>query len=280
VKNWRFALSRRWLGYLALVVAFAIACTLLSLWQIARRDEARADITRVETNWGAEPRPIEELLPELDAFDENLKWSPVTLTGRYLVDEQLLARGRPLDGNPGFEVLVPFQLDDGTVFIVDRGWVPPGSEQDAPDDVPSPPTGEVTVVARLKAGEPTLAGRSAPAGQVATINLPTIADLVGLPTYTGAYGLLDSEEPAPATRPAAVVKPAPDEGPHLSYAFQWVLFAVMAFIALGWAIRQEYRIRNADDPAERERAAERERRRAAKPRTDAEVEDELLDTTR
>lgn len=280
MKNWRFALSRRWLGYLALVVAFAIACALLSLWQIARRDEARADITRVETNWGTEPRPIEELLPELDAFDENLKWSPVTLTGRYLVDEQLLARGRPLDGNPGFEVLVPFQLDDGAVFIVDRGWVPPGSEQDAPDDVPPPPTGEVTVVARLKAGEPTLAGRSAPAGQVATINLPTIADLVGLPTYTGAYGLLDSEEPAPATRPAAVVKPAPDEGPHLSYAFQWVLFAVMAFIALGWAIRQEYRIRNADDPAERERAAERERRRAAKPRTDAEVEDELLDTTR
>lgn len=280
MKNWRFALSRRWLGYLALVVAFAIACTLLSLWQIARRDEARADITRVETNWGAEPRPIEELLPELDAFDENLKWSPVTLTGRYLVDEQLLARGRPLDGNPGFEVLVPFQLDDGTVFIVDRGWVPPGSEQDAPDDVPPPPTGEVTVVARLKAGEPTLAGRSAPAGQVATINLPTIADLVGLPTFTGAYGLLDSEEPAPATRPAAVVKPAPDEGPHLSYAFQWVLFALMAFIALGWAIRQEYRIRNADDPAERERAAERERRRAARPRTDAEVEDELLDTTR
>lgn len=280
MKNWRFALSRRWLGYLALVVAFAIACTLLSLWQIARRDEARADITRVETNWGADPRPIDELLPELDSFDENLKWSPVTLTGRYLVDEQLLARGRPLDGNPGFEVLVPFQLDDGTVFIVDRGWVPPGSKQDAPDDVPPPPTGEVTVIARLKAGEPTLAGRSAPAGQVATINLPTIADLVGLPTYTGAYGLLDSEDPAPATRPAAVVKPAPDEGPHLSYAFQWVLFALMAFIALGWAIRQEYRIRNADDPAERERAAERERRRAAKPRTDAEVEDELLDTTR
>lgn len=278
--GWGFALSRRWLGYLALVVAFAIACTLLSLWQIARRDEARADITRVDTNWEAEPRPIAELLPERDGFDPDLKWSPVTLTGRYLVDEQLLARGRPLDGNPGFEVLVPLQLDDGTVFIVDRGWVPAGNEQDTPDSVPPPPQGVVTVIARLKAGEPELAGRSAPAGQVATINLPTIADLVGKPTYTGAYGILDSEDPAPATRPAAVVKPAPDEGPHLSYAFQWVLFAVMAFIALGWAIRQEYRIRNADDPAERERAAERERKRAAKPRTDAEVEDELLDANR
>ena len=61
--GWGFALSRRWLGYLALVVVFAIACTLLSLWQIARRDEARADITRVDTNWEAEPRPITELLP-------------------------------------------------------------------------------------------------------------------------------------------------------------------------------------------------------------------------
>lgn len=218
--GWGFALSRRWLGYLALVVVFAIACTLLSLWQIARRDEARADITRVDTNWEAEPRPITELLPELDAFDPDLKWSPVSLTGRYLVDEQLLARGRPLDGNPGFEVLVPFQLDDGTVFIVDRGWIPAGNEQDTPDSVPAAPQGVVTVVARLKASEPELAGRSAPAGQVATINLPTIADLVGKPTYTGAYGILDSEDPAPATRPAAVVKPAPDEGPHLSYAFQ------------------------------------------------------------
>ena len=278
--GWGFALSRRWLGYLALVVVFAIACTLLSLWQIARRDEARADITRVDTNWEAEPRPITELLPELDAFDPDLKWSPVSLTGRYLVDEQLLARGRPLDGNPGFEVLVPFQLDDGTVFIVDRGWIPAGNEQDTPDSVPAAPQGVVTVVARLKASEPELAGRSAPAGQVATINLPTIADLVGKPTYPGAYGILAAGDPAPATRPAAVVKPAPDEGPHLSYAFQWVLFAVMAFIALGWAIRQEYRIRNADDPAERERAAERERKRAAKPRTDAEVEDELLDANR
>ncbi|MFM9878464.1 MAG: SURF1 family protein [Rhodoglobus sp.] len=280
MKGWRFALSRRWLGYLALVVAFAIACTLLSLWQIARRDEARADIVRVDMNWDADPRPLAELLTERTGFDEELTWSPVTLTGQYLTDDQLLARGRPLNGNPGFEVLVPFQLEDGTIFIVDRGWVPPGSQQDAPEDVPAPPSGEVTVVARLKAGEPTLAGRSAPPGQVATIHLPTIAALVGDSTYTGAYGLLDSEDPAPATRPAAVVKPAPDEGPHLSYAFQWVLFGIMAFIALGWAIRQEYRIRNADDPIERERAAVRERKRAAKPRTDAEIEDDLVDAHR
>jgi len=276
MKGWTFTLSRHWLGYLALVVVFAVACAGLAMWQLARRDEARAEITRVEDNWEAASRPLGEVLPELDSFNADDKWTRVTLTGHYLVDEELLARGRPLDGNPGFEQLVPFQLEDGRVFVVDRGWLPVGNEQDAPDTDPAPPEGAVTLVVRLKAGEPTVAGRSAPEGQIATINLPTIANLVGKPMYTGAYGLLDTEDPA-AARPKAVSKPVADEGPHLSYAFQWFVFGIMAFVGLGWAIRQEYRIRNADDPEERARAEVRRRKAAAKPKTDAEIEDELLD---
>lgn len=277
--GWTFALSRRWLGYLALVLVFAVACVGLSMWQLARRDEARQDIERVEQNWEAAPRPLTEVLPDLSAFDPDDKWVRVTLTGTYLAEEELLARGRPLDGNPGFEQLVPFRLADGTVFVVDRGWLAPGNEQDLPDSTPAPPEGTVTVVVRLKAGEPTIAGRSAPVGQVATINLPEIAALVGAPMYTGAYGLLDTEDPT-APRPVAVSKPVADEGPHLSYAFQWILFGLMAFVGLGWAVRQEYRIRNADDPEERKRAEARRAKAAAKPRSDAEIEDELLDAGR
>lgn len=277
MKGWRFAFTRRWLGYLALVVVFAVACVFLSMWQLARRDEARAEIERVETNWESAPRPIDDVLPALDSFDDQDKWMPVSLSGEYLSDEQLLVRGRPMDGNPGFEVLVPLRLEDGTVFIVDRGWLPAGNEQDAPDHVPAAPEGTVSVVVRLKASEPTVAGRSAPEGQVATIHLPDIAELVGEPTYTGAYGLMASEDPAPATRPAATSKPVPDEGPHLSYAFQWLVFGIMAFIALGWAVRQEFRARNQDDPAERERAEQRRRKAAARAPSDAEAEDALLD---
>jgi cytochrome oxidase assembly protein ShyY1 len=143
--------------------------------------------------------------------------------------------------------------------------------------VPKPPAGRVEVIARLKAGEPTLPGRSAGAGQVATVHLPTVAKRVGAPTYTAAYGLMVSESPSAATRPREYPEPQLDEGLHVSYAIQWVLFGVMAFLGLAYAIRQEYRIRNADDPEERERADERERRKAAKPRPDSEIEDELLD---
>lgn len=274
--GWRFLFTRQWAGYLALTILFAAVCGGLGMWQLDRRDQALAEIALVQHNFDSSPVPLAQALPRPGAFDDSQKWLPVSLQGRYLVDDTMLVRNRPLNSNPGFEVLVPFQLDDGSIFVVDRGWVPTGRAQDAPDVVPEAPTGRVAVTARLKAGEPTLSGRSASGNQIATINLPEIAGRIGAPVYTGAYGLLAREDPAPAQRPVAVTKPIPDEGPHLSYAFQWFVFGIMGFVGLMWAARQEFRTRNADDPEERERAEERARRKASKPRSDAEVEDELL----
>jgi cytochrome oxidase assembly protein ShyY1 len=277
VKNWRFVISGRWFGYLAVAIVFAIVCVLLANWQLARQDEKKHEIALVQGNYDREPVALEEALPTLDAFDEADKWVPVTMTGTYLTDEELLVRNRPRSGQPGFEQLLPLQLADGSVFIVDRGWLPTGNEQDLPDVVPSPPTGEVTVVARLKAGEPALAGRGAAEGQIATVHLSELQERLDLPVYTGAYGLLESETPPPADEaPLAALKPVLDEGPHLSYAFQWFIFGLLGFAFLAYAVREEYRHLNADDPEERERAAERERKRVAK-RSDADVEDELLD---
>jgi len=281
MRRWRFALGGRWFGYLAFAILFALACVLLSQWQFARRDEAVAAITKVQENYDAVAVPLEEALADTSAFDDSQEWTPVTISGTYLIDEQLLVRSRPFGGRPGFEVLTPLLIDDGNIFIVNRGWVPTGNEQDSPDFVPAPPTGTVEVEARLKPGETNLRGRSAPEGQISTINLPTIAAKLGDTVYTGAYGQLVTESPAPVdARPAAAVKPEEDEGPHLSYAFQWIIFAFFGFFGLGYALRTEYRLINADDPEEQERAAERERKAKAKPLTDDEIEDAILDAAR
>lgn len=276
MRGWHFAFNRRWFGYLAAALAFALACVLLSQWQLDRRDEAVVEINRIVANYDKPAVPVDEALPSLDSFEEGDKWLPVTVEGEYLVDEQILARNRPYNGNPGFEVLTPLLTTDGTVFIVDRGWLPGGSK-DLPDVVPAPPEGQVTVTARLKAGEPALAGRSAPAGQVATVELELIAESLDYPAYTGAYGLLASESPAVSEMPLPAVKPMPDEGPHLSYAVQWIVFALFGFFGLGYALRQEYRLVNADDPEERARAAIRRDRASKRKRSDADIEDELLD---
>ncbi|NQX10204.1 SURF1 family protein [Microbacteriaceae bacterium VKM Ac-2855] len=276
--KWRFAFSRRWFGYLGLTIVFAITCVLLSNWQVARLNQASSENKLVDENWDAAPVGLDELLPALDSWDPTLKYRSVSVTGVYESDEQILVRNRPNNGNPGFEILTPLRLSDGSLFIVDRGWLPVGDAQDSPDLIPEPPSGEVTVTARLKQGEGRIDGRSAPAGQVATIQLDDVADILQQPTYTGGFGLLTAEDPAPAqARPVAAEKPVADEGLHISYAIQWVLFALMGFFGLAWAIRHEYRIRNADDPEVQQAAERREARRLSRPLSDADAEDALLD---
>jgi cytochrome oxidase assembly protein ShyY1 len=281
MNNWRWAASRRWFGYLGMAIVFAIACALLSRWQFDRTAEASAQNRLVETNYAKDAVPVGSLLPELDSWDASLSWTPVTLQGTYLTDEQLLVRNRPYNGRPGFEVLVPLLLDDGSVFMVDRGWVASGDKQDSPDSIPAPPEGEIAVVARLRGSEPAIAGRSAPAGQLATVQLSEVDKVIDEPLYSGAYGLLESESPEPFdAAPLPAIKPELNEGMHLSYALQWILFALLGFFGLGWALRNEFRIRNADDPLEQERAARRAEKAARRGRTDAEVEDELVDSLR
>lgn len=274
----------RWAIYLALAVIFAIACAFLSNWQFSRNEERAAQLELVERNYDAEPVALEDTIPaggELEAQDE---WQPVRMTGQYVADDQLLARNRPHGGTAAFEVLVPFRLDDGRVLLIDRGWVPPGQDQPEPDAVPAAPRGDVTVVARLRPGEPLPAsGRSAPEGQVPTINLPLIADTVapgvGEALELSAYGVLVSEDPAPVTIPHALESPSEDPGPHLSYAIQWILFAVMGFVFIGYVIRTERRHRREDadeNAVEKSGAATA----AAFPRRrdrDAEDEDAMLD---
>jgi cytochrome oxidase assembly protein ShyY1 len=255
---------RRWGGYVALTIVFAVVCGLLSWWQWSRRVDAVDEIAKIEANYDARPVALGDLVPELDTADDAVEWRPVEITGEYLVDEQLLVRNRPRNSSPGFEVLVPLRLADGTVFVVDRGWVAGGATPDAPDSVPDAPTGEVTVVVRLKPGEPEIPGRGAPEGQLATVRLPDVAALVDAPTYTGMYGLLVSENPAPEQSPLPPFKPVQDEGPHLSYALQWIVFGILAFVGLIWAVRRERKIAAGNTPTTR-----RER--------DAEVEDALLD---
>ncbi|MCK8610539.1 SURF1 family protein [Agromyces sp. C10] len=281
MSRWRFLASPRWAGYLALVVVFAIACSALGTWQFNRRAEALAEVARIDANYDADPIPVAEALPDPDSFDIDQRWQVVALSGEYLHDEEVVVRNRPGAGSTGFEVLTPLRLDDGTVFVVDRGWIPQDSEG-RPSEFPAAPDGRVEVTARLKAGEQQIAGRTSSGAEFATIDLDELAERVGEPTYTGAYGILvqtgaDASEP-----PIALPRPERDEGPHLSYALQWFVFALMGFVALGWFANQERKLLAAD-AAERSgppRHPSTEPKRPPKPsrsRSDADVEDEILD---
>ena len=230
---------RRWAGWLSIVVIFAIACAFLSNWQFNRRQEALTAMSQLAKNYEAKPVSIFELA-SVDDFDTTNEWRTVTLEGHYLSLNSVLVRNRPLDGQPGFLELVPFQLNSGELVAIERGWIAAGDKYQAPSHYPVPSDEKQTVVGHVRATEPTL-GRSAPAGQIATINVGALAKAEGIKDriFSKLYVRMATESVPVAENPKKLQKPQLDEGNHLSYALQWILFAIMASAALVWGIKKE-----------------------------------------
>lgn len=229
---------RRWLSWFAFTLVFAIACGFLSNWQFHRREEKLAVIERVNANYDAPAVPIEDLVISPFTWNEAFEWRSATLSGHYLPTKAVLVRNRQKDGSPGFEQLVPFESDSGTVLFVSRGWLPTGNLQDSPDENPLPNSEPSEIAVRLRTTEPAI-DRGAPAGQVADIDVPRVAKQLGIDNYfVKIYGRMVTESPSGPSL-LQLAPPVREEGNNLSYAFQWIAFGIMAFGMLFWAIRQE-----------------------------------------
>lgn len=260
---WRLAASRRWLGILGFTLAFAVACIGLGQWQFDRRASAQAAIALLDTNYAVPTAPLSEVVETVDEFDATEKWRSVRLSGEY--DPAVLyVRTRSGAGGIGFEQLALLNQADGTVFVINRGWVPANGDNSAPAETPPLPAGTVTVTAHLIPGEQQIVGRDAPAGQIATIHLAAIDELREGAVFRGWYGRVAAESPSAETG-TPWVRPVLGEGPHLSYALQWYVFAAMGFFGYGWALRKEHRGDVTPTPKVRKRAS------------DEDIEDRALD---
>jgi cytochrome oxidase assembly protein ShyY1 len=278
--GWQFLRTWRWFGFTAAAIVFAVICVFLANWQFDRGQQASADNSIVAANFSAAPVPLATALPTLTSFDASQNWQRVSVTGVYRADDELLLRNSSNGGDNGFEVVTPLQLSDGSLFMVDRGWVAP-SPDDAltPATVPPPASGTVDVVVQLRPSEAPR-GSGTPAGnQIESITLPGVQQKIGGDMYTGAYGVLTSQSPSAPSglTPPQTTMPTEDVGFHYSYVLQWLLFAVLGFLVLGYGMRREFRRLNADDPEEQVREAARQRKRASRPFTDEELEDEAID---
>ncbi|HJG90479.1 MAG TPA: SURF1 family protein [Brachybacterium massiliense] len=259
-------LSRETLLGLVAVLVLAGVCVLLGLWQYGRYEDRRDEAAVVSTNYEAEPVALEAILPEEgQPLPAEHAWAPVSLHGSYCAEDDcvLYVRNRQLSGEVGFWQLVPFRTEDSTTLLVVRGWVPQAAGESAPADPAAVPTGELSVTVRMRPAEPVL-DREPPPGQTHSVNPGQSAGLMGI-EQTGlvaqAYGELVAEEPA-AERPQALPSPDTSLGPHLSYAFQWWIFALFFPAALIYRTRQLFKEAAEDEepagrPAAEDQAADR-----------------------
>ena len=149
-------------------------------------------------------------------------------------------------GPTGRNVINAIELADGSLVIVNRGFVPTGSA------VPAPPSGEVQILARVKEGQRAGTGQPRDDGsqqltEIRRVDVDALAQQFEEPIAPMYVDLLSSTPAEPASV-SPVAFPSLSEGPHLSYTIQWFIFTIC--VAVGWvlAIRKSVRERNGKAP--------------------------------
>nr|WP_228046475.1 SURF1 family cytochrome oxidase biogenesis protein [Saccharopolyspora sp. HNM0983] len=237
----KFLLRPGWLGLILLVVLFASLCfTFLAPWQFDRNEQAQTRNDNIAESMDADPRPIGEVLPGGRAPAEDTEWAEVEMRGHYLPDQEVLGWQRTVQGEPAFEVLVPFRLDDGSTVLVNRGYIRPVDGTRTPEYAAAP-SGPAEITARVRTDEQDSERRPTfdHDGHHWTyaINAQTVAEGTGLDLRPGYFSLVENQP--------GVLNPLPlprlESGPYFSYALQWISFGVMAIAAIGYLVYAELR---------------------------------------
>lgn len=203
-------------------VAAAAVMTWLGLWQLqVFTDQGNAS---VQARAQQPPVPLlEHLSPDGTVGD--IYGKPVTVTGRYLPDQQQ----RVLGADGVVRLLSAFQLDNGRVLPVVRGTLAAGAP------APVPPTGVLTQTGIFLPSESGADHALTTGYSLGSVRLPQLAQLWSQPLLPGFITLPDVAAAEQGLPPAAVTLPTGDGSWRNSgYALQWWVFALFG---LGAAIK-------------------------------------------
>lgn len=218
--------TRRWLSFTALVILVIIAFGLLSRWQWERAAEKQALGSEMTAAREADPiRPSASLH----------EWTPVRISGTYDAEHEVVVRKRPQDTINGFWIMTPLVTDLGAVWV-NRGWLRAVGNAMTYPDVPPAPLGEVTVTGMWRHWQQARTTTGLPAGMISDV------DPVVLPVETRLDGFvqLTASNP-PQNGLDSVLLPEIDDSRNISYAVQWILFALVCIGGWFFFLRREAR---------------------------------------
>lgn len=230
------------LAFLALLVFCGFVA--LGTWQVERRAWKLDLIERVDARAHAAPvdAPSPATWPQVDAARD--EYRRVRLSGTFLHDRETLVMASTEIGT-GFWVLTPLRATDGSLVMVNRGFVPP--ERREPSTRGTTPTGPVTVTGFLRMSERDgfFPRRNDPAAnRWFSRELPAIAAARGLGEL-GAVApyFIDADAGAPEAFPVGGLTVIAFPNSHFVYAVTWYGLALMVALAAGYVARDERRLR-------------------------------------
>ena len=162
----------------------------------------------------------------------------VELAGTFLNDRETLVRATTALGM-GWWVLTPLRRDDGSVVLVNRGFVPPEQrDRGARGEVDPTAPARVTGLVRMSEPASLLRSNDPSANRWATRDVAAIAAARGLANVAPYF--VDAEpaaSAAPAPGPVAGLTVVTFPNNHLVYALTWYAMAALLAGASAMAVR-------------------------------------------
>jgi len=201
----------------------------LAWWQWQRAEQKQLILNAFEAQL-TQPRVA---LREIDAPEKAL-YQPVSAQGRYDSEQQILLDNQIYQGQPGYLVYTPLQLEGRKqAILVNRGWIPLGQDR---SQIPQLPLAVVETRVQGRLGQAPNPGIRLE--NPATSQWPKVVQHID-------YAELATELSYPLTPVVILLDPAAPDGfvrdwqpafggmlpqKHIAYAVQWLALAVTLLI--------------------------------------------------
>lgn len=210
----------------------------LGHWQVERRAWKLDLIQRVDERVHADPLSAPRPVDWASLNEDRDEYRPVRLQGHYLHDRDTLVQATTRLGG-GYWVMTPLARDDGSVVLINRGFVA-GRDADY-----ARPDGPVSVTGLLRLSQPGggfLRDNDPQADRWYSRDLDAIAAARGLGTVAPYFvDVTGDPEAAPAAGPVPGLTVVEFHNNHLVYAVTWYMLALMVAAGALFVARHEFR---------------------------------------
>ncbi|WAJ31411.1 SURF1 family protein [Jeongeupella avenae] len=222
----------------------------LGTWQVQRLGWKTDLIARVDARLAAEPVEAPGPAEWAAITREADEYRRVALSGSFLHDRETLVQALTERG-AGFWVLTPLRRPDGTLVLVNRGYVP-ADRRDPASRAQGQIAGEATVSGLLRLSEPGggFLRSNDPAGdRWFSRDISAIA-AAKLPGERVAPYFVDADAaPNPGGLPVGGLTVVSFRNHHLVYALTWYGLALLLAGAMVWILREKRRRAGRPDAA-------------------------------
>ena len=216
------------------VLIFIAALTMVTLgfWQLSRHSDKKEINNTINDRILENPVNLADLRidQQTESSLTDIEYRSVQATGLFKHSDSILVRNRPLNGSPGYWLLTPFDLGNGRVVIVNRGWLPIAAEdfrQTNSDQITIEGIIRKTQLASGLQREDSKEGKLASLGRVDLSRYQQQLEYEILPVF---IQVINQDPPQSSNFPKMLSIPEFKEGQHLNYAVQWFIFATITII--------------------------------------------------